>query len=97
VPEVLFWFTPLSILSFSRKFSELNIKPLAYLFTDSQFFVDHQAYLLFALSVEWLGVLGLLILSIKLKKYILVAMFTIILVWLSFLFTIGYSLSHMGF
>ena len=68
IPEVLFLTTPLSILSFVNNFSETNIKAPIYFLINSQFFTDHPIYPLSAVAIEWIGILGLLIISIKCKK-----------------------------
>ena len=90
IPEILFSFTPLSILSFINNFSETNIKPIAYFFVNPQFFTDNPICLLFFLAIEWLGVLGLLIMSIKSKKKLFIILLSIVLLWLSFIFFVGY-------
>jgi hypothetical protein len=96
IPEILFFFTPLSILSFTNNFSPTNIKPIAYSFVNSQFFTDHPGYLLVAIIIEWLGALGLLIISFKSKKKIPSVMLLVVLLWLSFLIFVGYVLSTMS-
>ena len=95
IPEILFYFTPLSILSFINNFSETNIKPIAYSFVNPQFFTDNPIYLLLFLAIEWLGVLGLLIMSIKSKKKILSILLGIIILWLSFLIPISFILIYV--
>jgi len=90
VPEVFFSFSFLSIANlFGKDFS-----PLYTFFIDQQFFVDYPAYLFLALVIEWLGVLALLVLSIKCnnKKFIIVLL-SILLLWLSFVLYVGYVIS----
>ncbi len=95
VPEILFYFTPLSILSFLNNFSETNIKSPIYYVVGQQFFTDHIGYLLLAMGIEWFGILGLLIMSIKFKKKILIIGLAILLLWFSAIFGIVNMLSHM--
>lgn len=95
IPEILFYFTPLSILSFTNNFSQTNIKPIAYFFINSQFFTDNPAYVLFFLAVEWFGVLGLLAMSIKFKKKIFIILLSIFMLWLSFLIISFLIIQHI--
>ena len=96
IPEILFWFTPLSILSFMNNFSEMNIRPLAYLFINPQFFTDNPTYLFCFLIIEWIGLLGLLVMSIKLKKKLFTVLSGVFLLWIFFILFIGYGISNMG-
>jgi hypothetical protein len=95
LPEILFFITPLSILSFFNNFSETNIKSPIYYVIGQQFFTDHIGYLFLAMGIEWLGILGLLIMSIKFKKKILITGLLIFLLWFSAIFGITNMLSHM--
>ncbi len=88
IPEILFSFV-LSILDFLK----VNINPLIYFFINNQFFIDHPIYLLFANAIEWAGVLGLLVMSIKSKKIVFIFLLTAILLWLSLDFYFGYVLT----
>ncbi len=88
VIEILFSFI-LSIVGFFGK----NISPLYMFFVSQQFFIDHPLYLLVANAIEWAGVLGLLIISIKSKKRVLIVPLVIILLWLSLDFYLGYVLT----
>ena len=90
LPEILFFTTPLSILSIVNNFSETNIKSPIYFFINQQFFTDHPIYLFLILAIEWLGILGLLAMSIKFNKKILYILLGIILAWLSFIIFVGY-------
>lgn len=90
VPEILFSFV-LSFVDFLGK----NIAPLYLLFTPYHFFIDHPVYLLIAEAIEWLGVLGLFVISIKNKKLIFVILLGIVLLWLSVNFSMGYIISTM--
>ena len=96
VPEVLFWFTPLSILSIMSNFSEIDIKPIAYYFTNPQLFSDHPIYLLTFLIIEWVGILGLLVMSIQSKKKVFVILSGILLLWLSIIIFIGYVIANIS-
>ncbi|OGZ75275.1 MAG: hypothetical protein A3G45_02730 [Candidatus Staskawiczbacteria bacterium RIFCSPLOWO2_12_FULL_37_15] len=90
VPEILFFITPLSISSVINNFSGINIRPPIYLFISKQFLTDNPIYPLFAMVIEWVGILGLLIKSIKFNKKIVAVLLGIILVWLSFIIFVGY-------
>jgi len=90
VPEILLFTTPSSILSIANNFSEMNIKiPISYLI-NYQFFVDNPIYPLLIIVVEWVGILGLFILSIKSNKKILAILLGAVLLWLSFILFVGY-------
>lgn len=91
VPEILFSFL-LSIIDFSGK----NIIPLYSFIISHQFFIDNSIYLLIANFIEWLGALGLIIISIKHNKKILAFLLAIILLWLSVELYFGYAISNMG-
>ncbi len=91
VPEILFSFV-LSIVVFLG----ITINPLYSFFINHQFFIDHSNYLLIANTVEWAGVLGLLVMSWKFKRKILVILLGIILLWLSIELYLGYIISNMS-
>ncbi len=91
LPEILFLFT-LSAFDFFG----INIVPLSSILFGRQFFSDHPIYLLLAHILEWLGALGLLVLSIKFNKKIFVILFSIILLWLSVYLYFGYVISTMN-
>ena len=98
VPEVLFSFT----VSFFTLFMGVENFPfLAQSFINPQFFVDNPVYLFIALSIECLGVLGLLIFNIKFNHHKLKIVWTVIsilvLALLIFIFYIGYAVSNIGF
>lgn len=94
IPEILFFTTPLLIQSLSGK-SFLN---LSSLFINYAIFFAHPLYLLLIIFFEWIGVLGLIILSIKLNKKILTTLSLIVLLWLSYAFCIVYITSiSMGY
>jgi len=96
-PEVLFWFTPLSIISIFNNFSGPNIEPLIYWLFGAQFFASNTFSLFLVLAIEWIGVAGLLIISIKINKKIIAIFLGIFLVWLSVIFALAYAISSMGF
>ncbi|MEK7664474.1 MAG: hypothetical protein AAB340_03525 [Patescibacteria group bacterium] len=78
-----------------NNFSETNAKPLIFYVVNSQLFTDNPSYLLIILFIELIGVVGLLIISIKSRKKFFTIIFGIILVWLCFLFFLGYVFSTM--
>jgi len=86
IPEILFLITPLSILSFVNNFSATNITAPIYYIISQQFFVDNPAYLLLAIAIEWLGVVGILITSAKRRKKVFVVISAIFLLWLFIIF-----------
>jgi len=96
IPEILFFTTPSSVLSFMTNFSGSNIPSPIYFLVSPQFFVDHNFYVFFALAIEWIGVLGLLALSVKFKKKIFVILSGLIFVWVSLVFYVSYVLSTMN-
>jgi len=91
LPEILFSFT-LSMVDFLGK----NIAPLYVFFIGHQFFIDHPIYLLIANATEWLGVLGLLVISAKANKKILAVLLGIILLWLSIELYFGCVINNMN-
>ncbi len=97
VPEVLFSFLVSSIASMFSK----NFPFLYQVFIRPQFFVDNSGLLFFALAIEWVGVLGLIIWNIKFNgfksKKIITALFLIILIWLTIIFLLGYVISNINF
>ena len=98
VPEILF--SP--IISFFDSLYGVENFPFLYKhFLNSQFFIDNSVYLFIVLGIEYLGVLGLLIWNIKFNKYkykiILTVITTLILILLSFIFLVGYSVTNMSF
>ena len=96
VPEILFLTTPLSILSFTNNFSAMNINPPIYYLVNSQFFTDQPIYLLLVIAIEWVGVLGLLLIGVKSKKRIPTILLGIVLLWLSVDLYFAYIISTMG-
>jgi len=96
IPEILFYFTPWSILSIVNNFGEININPPIYSIINSQFLTDHSFIVSIFLFIEWLGVLGALAMSIKLKKIVFVIMLSIAILWLSFLGVLYVIFSNMS-
>ena len=97
IPEILFLNIVSSIFALLNNFSATGIKaPISYIF-DSQIFYNNPSYVLALISIEWVGVLGMLIVSIKNKKNIIAILLTIVLIILSIVFGLGYMVSHMGF
>ena len=98
IPEIFFSF----IISFFAFFAGVESFPfLAQSFIDPQFFVDNPTYLFFALSVECLGMLGLLIWNIKFNynryKIIIITITALVLALLLFIFYVGYAVSNISF
>ena len=91
VPEILFSFA----VSFAGFFGK-EIVPLYLFFINHQIFIDYPFFLLLFEAVEWVGVLGLFLLSIKLGKKIPAVFFAIILLWLSVNLYMGYVISTMS-
>jgi len=91
IPEILFSF----VLSFVEFFG-MDIIPLYSFFFKYHFFIDHPVYLLIAEAIEWIGVLGLLIMSVKSNKKILTFLLFIILLWISINFSMGYIIANMS-
>jgi len=86
IPEILFFTTPAMIMALAgKKFNEISS-----LFINYSFFLSNPLYLLTIIAVEFFGILSLLILSKKSKKYSLVTFLGIILLWLIFIFLITY-------
>lgn len=90
VPEALFSFIILS----AANLMGANFSPLYSLFIDPQYLTNHTVYLFTALAIEWLGMLGLLITSIKNKTSKFVSVLcAVILLWLTYIFFMGYVLA----
>ena len=86
VPEVLFFTTPALLMSFSgESFSQISSLVINY-----KFFLNYPIYLLIVIVVEFLGVLGLFLLSIKSNKILTTILSFAILLWLIFIFAIVY-------
>lgn len=89
IPEILFSFILISIINFSNG----NIKPLYSLIINEQFFIDNTIYLILFMFIEWIGILGLLILNIRLNKKLIATLLGIILLWMTFIIFVGYIIS----
>ena len=86
IPEILFLTTPALVSSFSGKsFSEISSLIVNY-----KFFLNNPLYLLFIVAIEWVGVLGALVLSIKSNKTVLSVLLGTILLWLFLAFGLVY-------
>jgi hypothetical protein len=83
-------------LSVANNFLGMSIDPLIYSFVSKRFFIDYPIYLIIFMLVEWIGILGLSIFSVKFKKPIFYITLIIILLWLSFVLCISYIYSHMS-
>jgi len=90
-PEIIFSFIMLSIVNFSNE----NMRPLYSLIIKEQFFIDHPIFLILFMAIEWIGILGLFLLSIKLNRKLLSILLGIILLWMSFVFYIGYIVNFL--
>ena len=86
IPEILFFTTSSLIASMNGKsFSKISSFLVNYgVFFDSPF------YLLAIITVEWIGALGLIILSLKSNKKFLAIVPFLVLLWLSYNFIIVY-------
>jgi hypothetical protein len=92
IPEVLFLNIPLSVANILGK----NFTVIAVALFSEQFLVDHPIYFSIAAIIEWLGVLGIFVLSLKLNKKTIAVLVGLILVWLSIVFYIAYVYSTMS-
>lgn len=99
VPEILFSFATSSFFSVVGNFSKTMTKPLAYILIGSQFFDSHPLFLFIILIIEWLGTLGLLIISFKSHKIIATILVGVLWLWISFIvflsYAIGFSMSFL--
>ncbi len=98
IPEIFFSF----IISFFTDLLHLSNFPSLYeYFIKPQFFIDNSIYLFVALSIECLGMLGLLICNIKFNhhryKLVLTVITTLILVFLLFIVYLAYAISNISF
>lgn len=96
IPEILFFTTPSFILSIINNFREVNVNPPIYFFISPQFLIDHQLYTILSLVVEWLGVFGLFMLSMKFNKKLFIILLGIVLLWISLIVFLGYVFSTMS-
>lgn len=86
LPEILFFTTPIMILDFSGK----SFSDLSSLFINYSIFFNQPIFLLIIIAVEWIGILGLLMLGLRLNKKLFATLLLIILLWLSFIFSVIY-------
>ncbi len=92
IPEILFSIIPSSIINYFGK----DFLTLSSLFVNSRFFINNSYYFFITLAIEFIGVIGLFIFSIKLNKKIFIILFSIIILWLLFIFFIGYLSSNIN-
>lgn len=97
-PEILFSF----VLSSALFLFKINFVFLAERMIGEQFFVDNQACLFIALSIEVLGALGLLIFNNKFQKYkfrlLVSVILSILLFFLILIFYVAFYMRHgIGF
>ena len=86
LPEILFFTTPALLMSIlGKSFTEISSLLVSY-----KFFLSYPLFLLFITAVEWVGVMGLLILSIKFNKKVFAILSGILLLWLFFVFGLVY-------
>ncbi len=97
IPEI--FFSPI-ISFFASLYGVTNFSFLYEHFINPQFFIDNPIYLFIILSIECLGMLGLLIYNIKFNqhryKIVLTIITTLILILLLFIFFVGYAVTNMG-
>lgn len=89
VPELVFSILPSSVINYSGK----DFLTLTSLFVDDRFFINNPSYFLFTLIVEIVGVIGLLVISIKYRKKVFITFLVAILLWLLFILFLGYVTS----
>jgi len=86
VPEILF-FTTVSLI---RSIAGESFFSVSSLIINYGVFFDNPFYLILIIALEWIGILGLLILCIKSRKKVLSVLLSVILVWLSYVFCVVY-------
>lgn len=87
VSEVIFSIIISSIVNW---FNGEEFITLHSFFIDSRFFINHWPYFFGVLIIEMVGVLGLFIISLRLRKKMQLILLGIIFLWLIFIFFIGY-------
>jgi len=92
LPEILFSTILSSILNYSGK----SFLTLSSLFVGSRFFINNPLYFFIILVMEMISILGLIIISIKNKKIILTVLLAMILLWLMFVFFLGYVSNNIS-
>ena len=92
LPEILFFTIISSIINYSGKDFLTLISP----FVDSRFFINNPVYFFVFSIIEWIGILGLAIVSIKLNKKLLSIMLIIIILWMSLVLFLGYVSSNIS-
>ncbi len=93
VPEVLF--SP--IISFASYLAKISFSSLYSLGIKNNFLPDDSTYLFIAVIIELVGVLGLLIFSVKLKNKLSAIFLGLAFIFLCFMLFFLYSISSMGF
>ncbi len=91
IPEILFSTILSSIINYSGK----DFLTLSSLFFNSRFFINNYFYFFVVIITELVGIFGLLIISIRNKKIIFITLLAIILLWLLFVFFLGYVSSNI--
>ena len=86
IPEILFFITP----SFISVMNGKSFSKISSLIVNYSIFFSHPFYLLTIIAIEFIGVLGLMILFIKFNKKIWAILAFIFLLWLLFAFLIEY-------
>jgi len=93
LPEIFFSLIPLSITNLLGG----NFNSLYSIGVENYFLGDNIIYLLIAIITEWIGVLGLFVLCIKLKKKIFALLSVIVLLWLFIVFCYIIAISSTSF
>ena len=92
IPEILFSVTLSSIINYHGK----DFFTISSLFVSGRFFINNPFYFFVTIIIELIGVLGLLVISIKNKKIIFIILSGVILLWLLFIFFLGYVSNNIS-
>jgi len=86
IPEILFSTTASLIASIGgESFYKINSLIVNY-----RVFFDYPYYLLLIIIIEWVGILGLIVLTLKSNRKILAIFPFLFLLWLSYIFILVY-------
>ena len=92
IPEILFSSIFLSVANLMGT----NFNTLSSIFINDKIFSDKPIYLLIILIVEFIGALGLFVLTIKFNKKLFAILLGVVLLWLFIIFSIAYIYSNMS-
>ena len=92
IPEILFSIILSSIINYHGK----DFLTLSSLFVNGRFFINNPFYFFITIIIEMIGVLGLLVISVKTKKIIFIILLGIILLWLLLIFFLGYVSNNIS-